>query len=66
MAKKEGKQPDLDKFRTLKVSYDADKQALNIKLWPVQADEITDRRNILVLDICHRLITNVKKHILGG
>lgn len=66
MAKPSTKQPDPDKFRTLKVSYDDDKQCINIRLWPVKADEIKDHRNILILDICHRLITNVKKNIFGG
>lgn len=57
---------DPETFRTLKVSYDDEKKILSVKLWPVHINEIKDHRNILLLDICHRLITNVKKNILGG
>lgn len=66
MAGKEVKTVKTDKFRTLIVTYDDQKKCLNVKLWPVSANEIKDRRDILILDICHRLITNVKKHILEG
>ena len=65
MVKKPTKTVGPDKFRTLKVSYDDDKLCLTVKLWPVKANEIKDHRNILILDVCHRLITNVKKNILG-
>ena len=66
MAAKKEISTDSEKFRTLKVTYNDKKQCLDIRLWPVKPDEIKDHRDMLILDICHRLITNVKKHILGG